>query len=80
MDSNKLRLALQLLGIGWYVAICIGGGAFGGLWLDRQTNLGPIFTLVGLGLGIAVAIIGMFRMLMAVIRATPDATDNEGGG
>jgi len=67
MNPTKTATILRLVGIGWYVAICIGGGSFGGLWLDRELGLSPIFTLIGLGLGIAVAIAGMFRMLMAVL-------------
>lgn len=63
---------LRLLGIGWYVGLCIGGGAFGGLWLDRRLDSGPALTLLGLALGIAIAIIGMYRMLMAVLNATND--------
>ena len=72
MDSIKMAVVLQLLGIGWYVAICIGGGAFGGLLLDRQIDSSPAFTLIGLGLGIAVAMIGMIRMLSAVLSVKSD--------
>ena len=71
MHGRKVALALRLLGIGWFVAMCIGGGAVGGLLLDRQLDSGPILTMVGLGIGIAVAIVGMYRMLMAVL-VTPD--------
>ncbi len=63
---------LQLLGIGWYVALCIGGGAFGGLLLDRQFDTRPVLTLLGLALGITLAMAGMFRMLMAVLAASAD--------
>ena len=72
MNSIKMAVVLQLLGIGWYVAICIGGGAFGGLLLDRQIDSSPAFTLIGLGLGIAVAMIGMIRMLSAVLSVKSD--------
>ncbi len=71
MRGRKVALALQLLGIGWFVAMCIGGGAVGGLLLDRQLETGPILTMVGLCAGIAVAVVGMYRMLMAVLGA-PD--------
>ena len=71
MHGQKVALALRLLGIGWFVAMCIGGGAVGGLLLDRQLDSGPILTMVGLGIGIAVAVVGMYRMLMAVL-VTPD--------
>ena len=71
MRGQKVALALRLLGIGWFVAMCIGGGAVGGLLLDRQLDTGPILTLVGLCVGIAVAVVGMYRMLMAVL-GTPE--------
>ena len=67
MDSRGMGTVLRLVGIGWYVAICIGGGTALGLWIDGKLDLNPVFTLLGLGLGIALAIIGMFRMLMAVL-------------
>ena len=72
MNPTKTATILRLVGIGWYVAICIGGGSLGGLWLDGKLGLSPIFTLVGLGLGIAVAIAGMYRMLMAVLSGPSD--------
>lgn len=59
--------AFRLLGIGWYVALCILGGGLGGVWLDSRLGLSPLFTLLGLLLGIILAIVGMFRMLMAVL-------------
>ena len=75
MNATKMGTVLRLLGIGWYVGLCIGGGAFGGLWLDRQFDSRPILTLLGLALGITLAMAGMFRMLMAVLAA---AADDEG--
>ncbi len=64
--------ALRLLGIGWYVAICIGTGALGGLWIDGKFDLRPVFTLLGLGLGVALAFLGMIRMLSTVLSDPPD--------
>ena len=69
MKASGMAAVLRLLGIGWYVALCIAGGAFGGLWLDRHFDSRPILTLVGLALGIALGMAGMFRMLMAVLAA-----------
>ena len=79
MNAGRMGTVLRLLGIGWYVAICIGGGAFGGLWLDRQLDRSPLLTLLGLGLGIGLAIIGMYRMLLAVLAIPPDFTDKRKG-
>ena len=70
MNAERLALALRLLGIGWYVAVCIGGGAIGGRWLDQRFESSlPLFMLLGLGLGIAVAVVGMVRMILAVFAA-----------
>jgi hypothetical protein len=59
--------ALGLLGIGWYVALCLLGGAFGGIWLDSRFGTGPLFVLLGIGAGLAIAGFGMYRMLQAVL-------------
>ena len=72
MSGQKLALVLRLLGIGWYVALCIGGGAALGLLLDGRLGVRPLFTLAGIFLGIGVAVIGMYRMLMAVLRTRED--------
>ena len=72
MNAERLALALRLMGIGWYVAVCIAGGTYGGFLLDRKLELSPLLTLLGLGLGIAVAVVGMVRMLLAVFTANTD--------
>ena len=72
MNAERLALVLRLTGIGWYVAVCIGGGALGGWWLDGRTGWSPLLTLLGLGLGIAVALVGMMRMLLSVFAADGD--------
>ena len=69
MSGQKLTMAFRLLGIGWFVAICIGGGAFGGVLLDRNLGSSPVFTLLGIGAGIGIAVAGMYRMLIAVMTA-----------
>ena len=77
MDSRKMGTVLRLLGIGWYVALCILGGVFGGYWLDRWLDTGPALTLAGIGLGVAVAVVGMYRMLMAVLTSPPESAGEE---
>ena len=69
MNAERLALVLLSTGIGWYVAVCIGGGALGGWWLDGRTGWSPLLTLLGLGLGLAVALVGMMRMLLSVFAA-----------
>lgn len=65
----------RLLGIGWFVALCIVGGVIGGLLLDGVLRTSPALVLVGLGLGLSVAVVGMYRMLMAVLSDDGDRTD-----
>ena len=70
-----MATVLRLLGIGWYVALCIVGGIVGGRWLDGRLGVDPVFTLLGLAVGIAVAGLGTYRMLNAVLA---NARDSEG--
>ena len=65
----------RLLGIGWFVALCIVGGVIGGLLLDDVLGTRPALVLAGLGLGLSVAVVGMYRMLMAVLSDDGDRTD-----
>lgn len=64
-----MRLVARLLGVGWYVAICIVGGVWGGVWLDDKLGASPLFLLIGLVLGIGVAGAGVFRMLAPLFSA-----------
>jgi F0F1-type ATP synthase assembly protein I len=62
-----MRTVTRLLGIGWFVAICIVGGVWGGVWLDGKLGSSPLFLLIGLLLGLVIAGVGMYRLLMAVL-------------
>ena len=66
-ESRKRVLVARLVGVGWFVAITIAGGAIGGLALDGWLGTGPILTVVGVLLGVLVAAVGMYRMLAAVL-------------
>ena len=67
MGARGLQTVLRLLGIGWYVALLIVGFGYGGYLLDGWLDTGPALTLAGLGIGVTVALVGMYRMLMAVV-------------
>ena len=65
---ERRLLALRLLGLGWYVALCIVIGAVGGIMLDRVSGLTPLFTLLGVLLGTVAAFYGLFKMILPLIR------------
>ena len=67
LNKGTLAVVLQLLGVGWYVAICVIGGLFGGLWLDRKLDGLPVFTLVGIVLGTVLAFYGIYKMLLPLL-------------
>jgi F0F1-type ATP synthase assembly protein I len=60
--------ALALTGIGWFFATAIILGVLAGYWLDQLTGLSPALTMVGMILGLAVALVGGFRMLQQFLR------------
>jgi len=64
---QRLTPAIQLLGLGSYVATCIAGATIGGFFLDKALDTGRILTLAGLGLGLVAAFWGGYRMLTDTI-------------
>ena len=64
-------MALRLVGVGWYVGLCILLGVWGGLWLDNWLNTRPAFVLVGLFIGLAAAVYGVYRMLLPAMVNRP---------
>lgn len=65
----RLSPAVQLLGMGSYVATCIAGGAIGGYFLDGALGTGAICTISGLAIGLLAAFYGGYRMLMDTLAA-----------
>lgn len=73
---NGWVAALRLAGIGFYIAGCIILGVVLGVWLDRKVDIRPLFTLLGLGLGLFVAFYGTYRMLLPALRRGKDKGDS----
>jgi F0F1-type ATP synthase assembly protein I len=67
--AKQIPAAMSLLGIGWYFAISIVGGIVGGLLLDGWLDTKPVFTMIGLFLGLAVAAYGGYKALKGVMAA-----------
>lgn len=73
----RLTPAVQLLGLGSYVAVCIAGGTIGGYYLDKVFDTGKILTLTGLAIGLVAAFYGGYRMLMDTIADIQRWNDSE---
>lgn len=64
--------ALRLIGVGFFIGGSILLGVFAGLKLDGRLNTSPVFVIVGLVLGIAVAFYGVYQMLRPLIGKKQD--------
>ena len=67
MDKSGFGLAFRLLGLGWYVALCIVLGVYGGLWLDGRLDARPLFTLIGVVLGSVLAFYGVYKLVQPLM-------------
>ena len=76
---DALPPSARLVGIGFYVALCIVLGAIGGRELDRALDTDKVFTLLGLFLGLILALWGGVRQLLDVVRAIDQGRDQGSG-
>ena len=65
--------ALRLMGVGFFIGICIAGGAIAGWWLGGEK---PLFMIVGLLVGLVVATYGVYQMLLPLMANKRDKEDN----
>lgn len=61
--------AMRLIGIGWFIAICIILGVFGGIQLDKVTDTGKLFTVIGIFVGLFFGLWGGWIQLREVLDA-----------
>ena len=64
---------MRLTGIGFFIGICIAGGAFAGWKLGGEN---PVFFIVGLLAGLVVAGFGVYQMIRPLMN---DKQDKENG-
>jgi hypothetical protein len=64
---RRLPTAVRLLGLGWYVAFCILTGTIGGVFIDGATGTRPLFTILGLSLGLLAASWGGYVLLLGAL-------------
>jgi F0F1-type ATP synthase assembly protein I len=67
---------MRLVGVGWYIGLCVFVGVWGGLWLDSRLNTKPALVIAGLIIGIAAAIYGVYRMLLPSMRNRQNKESN----
>jgi hypothetical protein len=60
---------MRLVGMGWYIAICIILGVFGGMQLDNAFDTGKLFTVLGLFVGLLFGLWGGWLQLREVLDA-----------
>jgi uncharacterized membrane protein YfcA len=73
--GKRWENVFRLIGIGWYIAVCILLGTLGGRWLGQKLDgrsYEVLFTLLGLFLGLIVAFFGVYRLLKAVVQNNQD--------
>jgi F0F1-type ATP synthase assembly protein I len=73
---DKWAMAGRLMGIGWYIGFCVAGGILGGIWLDKKVGTTIIFSLVGVVLGLVLALYGTYRMISPLMREGKDKGSN----
>jgi F0F1-type ATP synthase assembly protein I len=72
--ASRIPAAMSILGIGWYFAVSIIGGILGGLLLDGWLDTKPLFTMIGLFLGLIVAAYGGYKALARVMAESSGKT------
>jgi F0F1-type ATP synthase assembly protein I len=73
VGMNRLIPALRVTGIGFYIAACIVGGTLVGWWFGDKK---PFYTIIGLLVGLVLAIYGAYRMIRPLMN---DRQDKENG-
>ncbi|OGO42660.1 MAG: hypothetical protein A2137_00405 [Chloroflexi bacterium RBG_16_58_8] len=61
---NRWVAALRLTGVGFFIGFCIAGGTFAGWWLGGKR---PLIMLIGLLVGLVVAVYGVYRMIQPLM-------------
>jgi len=61
-------IAMRLVGVGFFIGICLLLGVLAGLWLDDRVGTKPVFMLLGLFLGLLFAGYGVYQMLIPLLK------------
>ena len=69
---SRRAAALRLVGVGFFIGGSILLGVVGGRWLDTKFNTEPLWMLVGLFLGLIIALYGVYRMVLPLMNNKRD--------
>jgi F0F1-type ATP synthase assembly protein I len=72
--SAAFREVAPYLDLGWRLAVSMGVGVLGGLWLDRRLHTTPLFLLTGTFLG---AVSGIWTIYKTVYLKNKTKTDEK---
>ena len=61
-------MAWRLVGIGWYIPLCLVLGAFAGYKLDEKFDTSPWLAFVGLTVGLVIALVGVYLMVLPLLK------------
>jgi F0F1-type ATP synthase assembly protein I len=68
-DNRKLLSSMGLVtGLGFSAVGSILLGVLGGLFLDGKLHTSPLFLIVGIVLGLAAAVLSVYRLIMEETR------------
>ncbi len=79
---TKWESALRFVGVGFFIGGSIFLGIYAGVRLDERFDSQMLFTLLGLGLGIVVAAVGVYRMVVSLDKGNEkndETSDDERG-
>ncbi len=74
---TRLPPTVRLTGLGFYLALCIVGGVFGGAQLDGLLDTGRLFAVLGLFLGLVLGLGGSFILLLEVLKTNTDKKEGQ---
>ncbi len=74
---DQLPPTVRLTGLGFYLALCISGGVFGGVQLVGVLDTGRLFAVMGLLLGLALGLGGSFILLLEVLKTNDDKKEGQ---
>jgi hypothetical protein len=70
--------ALQLIAVGWYIALSLLIPFGIGLWLDKtKFHSFPRLTFTGIGVGTVIMVFGVYKMLKEIMKAENKNSKNK---